>query len=278
MSLVASTDDYNQAIGVVEMLGSFSGANTDAAPPDHKGWFEWGYGSFGSSTSKTTFPPDSESGEFSKNVTVDKDKTVKFRAKASDETGEATGASSGLFKTYAAAATFPLGLTPGTPGTVTCPVSGSVKPNTSESNGTVTIEFRVQGSVPWSETGVIATVSGSAAVALTGTIGGLTPGTTYEARYKLTRNTENDTIAYSNIGVFTTVGAAATIIGAIVMNASALFLIPTNLTGLIIEAPLPEDVVGQMSVPFILITDRSRIVGALISFNSVIRRSSVIVD
>lgn len=278
MALVANTDGYSQAIGVVEMQGSFDGADPSLDPPDHKGWFQWGYGTFGSETSKTTFPRDTESASFSNVVAVDKDRTIKFRAKALDENGEATGASSGSFRTFAASAVFNTGLTPGTPTSVTCPVSGSVTPNTNESNGTVTIEYRQQGTITWVQTGIIATVSGGSVVALTGTIYGLTPGTSYEARYRIDRSTENETIAYSNIGTFTTVGSLATIVGAVVMDMLiGRMMTPIMPTGVVVESVLPEDFVGQMMVPFISTTDRTRIVGALVSFNITIDRTVTVV-
>ncbi len=273
MALVANTDGYSQVIGAVEMLGSFDGANPSLDPPNHQGWFQWGYGNFGNETSHTQFPRDAESGAFSRVVTVDKDKTMKFRALARDEDGDVNGPSSGNFLTYADIPTF-TGLTPGTPTTVTCPVTGSVVPKTTESTGSVTIQFRVQGTTNWSETGIIANnISGNASVALSGTIYGLSPGVTYEARFKIDRTTTNDPTSYSNIGTFTTPGAVATIVGAVTMNYSWQMMVPVLPTGLIILAPVFEDTVWQMMVPFISTTDRTRITGVLVTISTVIERT-----
>ena len=126
MALNVITGSYTQFVGSVRMEGSWTGAEDPVTLS-----FQWGIGSFGNNSASIV--SSLEEGDYTRTPTVDKDRTIKFRAKAVDINGPDLGASSGEFKTYADPAIFNTGLTPGTPTTTTCPVSGSVTPNTHES-------------------------------------------------------------------------------------------------------------------------------------------------
>lgn len=239
MALVASTDGYGQTIGQVHMQGSWSGASGADTPVTVS--FQWGYGSFGSNTS--TEVSAAASGSYVKSPSVDADRTLRFRAKAKTPASEVFGTSSGDFKSYANLAIFGSGLTPGTPTTTTCPVSGSVTPNTLESFGTVYAEYRIAGTVLWTQhnPAILTNISGSSSNAISSTITGLAPGTAYEARFRIDRTTENDTVAYSPIATFTTQSTAATIIAPQTMLGSGQLLTPTLLLGaggVTIDAPV----------------------------------------
>jgi len=271
MALQAITDGYNNNIGSVRMNGSWTG--NDFNDPI-RGMFQWGYGSFSNTTSEVD-AGDGGSGSYSRTPTVNKDRTIKFRARVCIETCT-NGASSGEFKTYADPAIFTIGLTPGTPTKTTCPVTGTVNPKTTESFGNVYMEVRVQGTSPWSDNGgAIATgLSGNSGIAVSGTLSGLSPGVTYEARFRIDRNTENSTSNYSAIGTFATQADPAVIIEPPIMTMEIEALVPTLSigAGAVIISPNPMEMDIEMLVPN-LVFSQEVLVEKFITFNDIVERS-----
>lgn len=240
MALTAFTGTYSHGIGSVTMRGSFT---DDEFVQGKRCAFQWGYGNFANTTSHVDIF-DNE-GNFNRTPVVDKDRTIKFRAKVFPigAPGDVVfGDTSGDFKTYADAAFFPGGLTPGTPTPTTCPVSGSVNPKTNESTGIVTMQARIQGTSEWIENGPpIATgLSGLSAIALSGTLTGLLTGTTYEARFKIERTTENSAENFSPIGTFTTQSSIPIIISPSLINIGFATFLPVivNLSPIVIAPAL----------------------------------------
>lgn len=271
------TGGYSQNVGSVDMDGSWSGATGINTPTDLS--FQWGYGSFSNTTSVVS--SGAEDGSYSRVPTVGKDRTIKFRAKANGMSGGITifGFSSGEFKTYADAAIFTAGLTPGVPTTTTCPVSGQVNPKTTESVGTVSMEVRVQGTSPWFPNGgaIASGLSGSAGVGVSGTLTGLNPGTVYEARFKIERNTENNTVNYSAVGTFTTESTAAVIIAPPLMTSTEQMFVPSVVLGagsVIISSPVMEEI-GEMFVPD-LVFSQEVVIEKFVVFNNIIDRSTTL--
>jgi hypothetical protein len=272
MALQAITDGYSLAIGTVRMEGSWSGANDPVTV-----LFQWGYGSFGTSTPGQIFTL--ESGSFSRLVSVAYDRTMKFRAKATDDTGSAFGFSSGEFRTYAQLPSFPAGLTPGTPTTTTCPVTGSVIPNTEESTGEVYLEYRIQGTTIWSVVAspIASGISGTVAVPLSETLSGLVPGTAYEARFSIERTTENSQTNYSPVGTFTTASSAQTIISPQLMLATAEMFTPDQVgpdNSVQIQVLSPLEAQAEMLTPAVYVSQQA-IIGLYIQFNDVVTREVI---
>ena len=241
--------------------------------------FQWGQGSFGNTTSSIDI--SGFSAPFNRVPVVPKDVTIKFRAKVfpvGDSQDVVFGDSSGDFRTFANPAQFPLGLTPGVPTTISCPVTGSVIPNTVESTGDVYIEYRKQGTSTWLEisTPIATGLNGLSAIGLGGTVSGLLPGTIYEARYRIDRNTENSIVNYSNIGTFTTVAASTTIVSPQIMTATANMFTPIVTTGPagardVIILPEPMEVLAEMFVPSVFVTQQT-IIEMFVQFNDIITR------
>lgn len=282
MSIIASTDGYSRNVGSVTMQGSWSGAQSS---PTVEASFQWGYGSFGNTTS--IFVSNEQAGSYTRTPTVDKDRTIKFRAKARDLGPNVThfGFSSGEFRTFADPATFS-GLTPGTPTTNTCPVSGSVIPRTVESTGNVSLEYRIAGTGNWISGGQIASnISGSSSVGLSATLTALAPGTAYEARFKIERSTENSQINYSNVGTFTTQAVPTVVLAPSAMLATMQTFPPTlafgtppgdpppgEVAGSIIINVAVMDVMAEMFTPQPLIS-QPVVVEVFVQFNDIIERS-----
>lgn len=276
MALVAITGGYTQFIGSVRMEGSWTGNNLNDIVFCY---FQWGYGAFSNSTSGLNFTE--EEGTYTRTPLVDRDRTIKFRARVCIEVCN-NGLSSGEFKTYADSAIFPIGLNPGVPTTISCPVTGTVKPRTVESVGDVYIEYRKQGTGSWLEvpTPVLEDISGSAAIAVNGDLGGLLPATTYEARFKIVRNTENETVNYSAVGTFTTASSSTTIVSAQVMHATAQMISPidiqvgspgsrqVNVFAVLMEAE------AEMLLPAVYVSQQA-IIELFVQFNDVISREAI---
>lgn len=259
-------------IGSVQMNGSWQGNNG----PTLFLRFQWGYGSFTNQTS--TVNSNESSGSYNRTPTVDKDRTIKFRPYEA-QVYEAVGPSSGDFKTYADAALFDLGLTPGTPTLNTCPVSGRTIPKTTESFGDVYMEVRVQGTGTWFQNGgAIATgLSGDIGIDVSGTLSGLNPGTTYEARFRISRNTSNSQNNYSNIGTFTTQSSAAVVIAPPLMTSDEMMFVPSVLlgAGAVVISPATMEELGEMFVPS-LVFSQEVVIEVFVTFNDIIVRSTTL--
>lgn len=229
MALQLFMNSVSHGIGSATFHGSWQGAavGCSGGPPNVQ--FSWGYASFHELTPEHS-GGGNPTGSWSTGVSIDKDRSAKVRAIGVDcDTNKQS--TSIQFKTFA---DFMLvgGLFPGDPTQDSCPVSGSVLPNTNESFATVTIQYRVQGTGPWIETAPIASnLQGSSYIGLGGLLTGLLPATTYEARYRATRGTSNNTEAFSNIGVFTTLSVSVpkTIVVPAAMLSSALWSPPSVL-------------------------------------------------
>lgn len=271
MALNVITGSYTQFVGSVRMEGSWTGAEDPVTLS-----FQWGIGSFGNNTS--SIASSLEEGSYTRTPVVDKDRTIKFRAKAVDSTGTDFGDSSGEFKTYADPAVFGSGLTPGTPTTTTCPVSGGVTPNTNESTGDVYIEYRIAGTGTWTAvpTPITSGISGSASVPLSATLSGLVPGTAYEARFLIERNTENNGSIYSAVGTFTTASSAQTIISPQLMLATAQMFTPSqvgpNLSVNI--SPATMELQAEMLTPAVYVSQQA-VINIYVQFNDVILREVI---
>lgn len=213
-----------------------------------EGWFEWGYTSIIFSTAAQALPAGDGTYRQS-GVTVNKDSIVLSRAAG---TGGSVGSQTS-FKTLADDAVFTSGLTPGTPTKTACPCSGSVNVNTVLSGGTVVIQYRVKGTSTWSNGPTVASgISGTpGTTALGGTLSALTPGTIYEARYQLTRDTTNAQILVSNIATFTTQASVAVVLEPSVMELTVNMLTPT-LVGTILTSPLMS-IELEMPTPLVFI-------------------------
>lgn len=234
MAFTVTTISVSQSPGSVTFFGSWNGGGGNIVNV----WFEWGYASFNFNT-PTQNKGEENSGNYNAGESVNKDRVAKTRAKGTADIN-AQGTSIN-FKTYADAATF-TGLSPGTPTTTECPVSGSVTPNIVESSATVNIQYRQQGSGTWIDLGTLVSLSpGAGTTALGGTITGLNPATTYEARYRIVRDTANSTIAFSNIGIFTTQGSTPVLVGAPLIGINITVFPPTTIAGSVtVTAPLVE--------------------------------------
>jgi len=278
MALQAFTDGFDQNVGTVNMQGSF----TDDFNNTKRCSFQWGQGSFGNQTSSVDIAD--YTGSYDRDPIVPKDVTIRFRAKVfpvGDSQDVVYGDSSGDFKTFANVALFPSGLTPGVPTTNSCPVTGSVNPKTTESTGNVYIEYRKQGTSTWLEIGTpVATgLSGDSSIGLGGSISGLLPGTIYEARYKIIRNTENSVINYSAVGTFTTVGSSNTVVSSQIMLCTAQVFAPSILSGLpgvsnVIITPVTIEALGEMFLPAVFISQQS-VIEIFVQFNDVIIREAI---
>lgn len=210
MAFAVATGGVSQGIGSVNFSGSWSG-NSGFSFADV--WFAWGYASFSNETPHRE-KTGQGSGSWNDGVSIDKDRNAKFRAMGFATFPDTYKQGANVqFKTYADAAAFISGLTPGTPTITSIPVSGSINVNTVESSAIVTIQYRVQGTAIWSETAPIASgLTGSGTHGLGGSITGLTPNTRYEARYRMLRDTANAQEAFSNVGVFQTLSSIPVVV------------------------------------------------------------------
>jgi hypothetical protein len=209
MAFSVSSDYHSQSTGSITMHGSWFGAGPGAI---FDALFEWGYAAFDNSTSPQSFP-NATDGTWADTATVNKDRTMRWRARATNFGSTRTGANITGVLTYADPAVWTAGATLGTPGTNSVQVSGTVIPNTVESHGDVRIQYRILGSGTWLDGNIIATnLSGGSPQPVSGTLTGLAQGTTYEVRLQIARSTANLITANSNVAVFTTlaVPAAAT--------------------------------------------------------------------
>lgn len=236
MALSVTTVSVSQSLGSATFSGSWNGGG---GLGNLEVWFEWGYGSFTFNTPRQD-KTGINSGNYNASESVDKDRVFKVRAKAESNLGFAQGTTING-KTYADAALF-TGLFPGTPTTTECPVSGSVTPNIIESSASVNIQYRKQGTATWIDLATLVSLApGAGSTALGGTIAGLTPATAYEARYRIIRDTANNTVAFSNIGVFTTQGSTPVLVGAPLVGINIEVFPPTTVAGsLSVDVPLIE--------------------------------------
>lgn len=271
MALNVITGGHTNFVGSVRMEGDWSGAEDPVTLS-----FQWGIGSFGNNTN--VLVSSLESGSYTRTPNVDKDRTIKFRAKAQDINGVDFGDSSGEFKTFADPAVFGSGLVPGTPTTTTCPVSGGVTPNTVESTGDVYIEYRVQGTGTWSAvpSPIASGISGAASVPLSATLSGLVPGTTYEARFLIERNTENAQSIYSSVGTFTTASTSQTIISPQLMLATAQMFAPSSVgPDLTVNiSPAVMEAQAEMLTPAVYVSQQA-VINIYVQFNDVILREII---
>src|SRR5207245_5596779 len=208
MAFSVSTNAIGRGLGFVVYHGSWSG-NTNGCGLN--GDFDFD-STIGDTLSEGLWGTD---GSFSSDpISCPKDTVVTWRANGYSEClDQLKHGGYSNDKTFADDASFPLGLTPGTPTAISCAVSGSVIPNTVQSTGTVTLEYRVKGTGTWLLAGTVASgISGSGSTALAGSLYGLSPGTTYEARYHLNRTTVNTPDFYSPVGTFTTQASAAVVL------------------------------------------------------------------
>lgn len=264
MAFSIFTDGVRQAIGGVTFDGSWSGSQS----PDAIGWFEWGYTSFANQSGQTGL--DTPNGSYSASVSINKDSAAKVRAKGYSQ--NSSQGSNINFQTYADPASFPSGLTPGTPAPTTCPVSGSIIPNTVQSTCGVNVEYRIVGTVPWLDGGTVASgLSGSGTTALNFTLSALVPGTNYEARFHSSRNTVNAVHGYSAIGTFTTQASTPLILAPGPANATFDSPNPTVVLGggaVIIDLPAFEADFTALN-PSIIIS-ATRVIDLIVTFNTVI--------
>lgn len=274
MARSENVDSVGQSAGSVTFNGSWAGQD-----PSGGGifiWFKWGYASFSFNTPTQNF--FSSSGSFSAGESVDRDRDAKVRVVCIDNTGVPHESSTYNFRTYADLAYFPSGLTPGTPGTVSIPVSGSVVPNTRDSVGDVYIEYRVQGTGIWNTTAAIAVgLSGTGSIGLSSTLTGLSPGIAYEARFKFVRNTSNDTVAYSAIGTFTTQATTPVTVSPPVAEMVIEGIAPTSVGGgdVIISVAEPGDMILEGFGPEIVNESTERIIEATILLTKSVERTVV---
>lgn len=240
MALLVTTISVSQSLGSATFFGSWNGGG---GLSNLEVWFEWGYGSFTFNTPRQD-KTGINSGNYSATESVSKDRVFKFRAKAESNLGFAQGITING-KTYADPAIF-TGLFPGTPTTTECTVSGSVTPNIIESSGAVNIQYRKQGTATWIDLATLVSLSpGAGPTALGGTIAGLDPATAYEARYRIIRDTANNTTAFSNIGTFTTKGSTPVLVGAPLIAINIEVFPPTTVAGaLSVTVPLMEISIG----------------------------------
>lgn len=269
MAFTLTAIGVSQSPGNVTFSGSWNGAGEWARVN-----FMWGYASFSFHTVDRFF--SANNGNWSDSDSVIKDRAAKFRAVGTNPSSYRESTTF-TFKTYADLASFPTGLTPGTPTTTTVAVTGSVIPNTNESSGSVEIEYRVAGSgSAWSTTGVIVSgLTGTGAIGLTGSITGLVPGTDYEARYKLTRNTANGTVAYSNTGIFTTQASTPVIISVPnIMETDYEMFAPSQVGAgdMVIEVPDIMEFEMEMLVPTIVNTSQKRIIRRQVIIATIVER------
>jgi len=248
MAFSVSTDFIGRGLGFVVYHGSWSGSGVSEFCGNQCS-FE---STIGDTASQLIY---GTSGTYnSGSISCPKDTTITWRAavyaQCLDQLKHGNYSND---KTYADTATFPTGLTPGTPTTTTCPISGSVIPNTVESVGTVTAEYRIQGTSTWIVGPTVATgISGLGSQALAGTLTALTPATIYEARYHINRNTTNSQDAYSAIGTFTTQASTPVVIGPPVMDLNLDMPTPVLVINTIPLAPilaLVMDIRFEMLVP-----------------------------
>lgn len=271
MALVAITGGWTNFVGSVRMEGEWTGAEDPVELS-----FQWGYGSFGNTTN--IFLSSLENGSYNRTPTVDKDRTIKFRAKAKDINGTVFGFSSGEFRTFANPPVFNTGLTPGTPTTTTVPVTGGVTPNTNESTADVYIEYRIVGTGTWSvvATPIAVGISGTASIPLSATLSGLVPGTNYEARFRINRTTENSEVDYSAVGTFTTAGTSQTIISPQLMSCTAQMFTPSAVgpDNSVNILPITMEVQAEMLTPSVFISQQAVVI-IYVQFNDVVLREVV---
>jgi len=203
MSFHIFTDGFDQSIDQVTMRGSYDSA--ESASVDVR--MDWGYASFSEQSETLHF--DDTANSFDRTVTVGRDRVMKFRAVGNDGTGERFG-STIFLKTFCAGSSFS---TPASSAVtqISATVSCDINPSTVESGSTVIVEYRVSGEVPLQETSVIATLApGAGTTTCSTTLLGLTPGLTYEYRFRLDRDTSNDPQSWSAFATFAAVGGAVT--------------------------------------------------------------------
>lgn len=256
MAFSVAVDSVTQSsVGSATFHGSWNGADVSCGPNVPGVYFQWGYNETGFIFTDGFFQGQASSGAWSRGVSVSPDRNAKVRSVGQDCSVGKQSANT-QFKTLAGAGSFPSGLTPSgaTQTTVNC--SGSVIPNTDSlgrgSTCSVTIQFRVLGTSVWSETAAVATgLLGTSPIGIGGGISGLLPNTTYEARYKGSRDTANAQTFFSPIGVFTTLAdtAAKTIVVPAPMEGRGSLppatVGPSNVT---IVAPVMEGS-GRLPVP-----------------------------
>lgn len=238
MPLNVSVSGPSLSPGFATFFGSWTGADFSCGPGS--AWFQWGYDETGFAFFEGPFGPTSDSsGNYQTTVGIAKDRNSKFRGFVQDCNGQ-KNSSNIQFRSHADPMSM-FGLTPGQPTTTSCPVSGGIIPNTDDSAATVVIQYRVQGTSVWTETGPVATdLRGTGFIGLGGNLSGLTPATTYEARYKADRDSANATQEFSGIGVFTTLsdGPPKTIVLAAALLSTGFLPITTQVSSKTIEIPI----------------------------------------
>jgi hypothetical protein len=188
----------------VTFHGSWSG-QTDSADSLDAG-FNWGYTSVGDNFVADGSFLTGVSGSFTAGVSpVNKDVDLSWQAQASANLSGVTKTGSiSTDKTKADAAT--LGTpTNDTPLATSCVVHCVVSPNTVSSSGTVTCFYKKTADPSYTQTAVLATLSGTPGTAtVNGTLSGLSASTAYTYFFRIVRNTVNLATADSVTATFTT--------------------------------------------------------------------------
>lgn len=205
---VTTSGSRGTSPGVIIFDGAWSGAGTGHPHAN----FAWGYGAISFTTPGINVSGDT--GTWSESQSANKDVTVQFQASGD---GGAQGATkSGKVPADAAGLATPFN---DTPASNSCVVHCLINPNTVESFGTVTCFYRKSTDVAYTQTGVLATLSGGSATYVAATLTGLSSSTGYVYYFQILRNTVNLGTGTSPTGSFTT--AAPAVVSA-----------PTVLTGL----------------------------------------------
>lgn len=152
-----------------------------------------------------------DSGSAGGYMTVAADTSQTWRAWAVNDDFSIRVSSQLGFKSYANVATFGT-LTANNPTATSIDVSMGWYPNTVESTAGAVVQYKKTADSTWIDSSIVHSgKSGSGLQTLSGTIGGLASGTSYQFRVYVTRTTVNDTTATSGTASATTNAAAPTI-------------------------------------------------------------------
>lgn len=207
------TDSPTQVVGTITLRGHWVSAKTcSICGPDTVlvARFTWGYGS--PTTSTATQEYNTEDGSHSLGVTVDKDRTIaywfsgeEYRGDCSCLLGSFVNGAQVNTKSYADDPTFNAP-TNGTPTQKGCGnIAVTFNPKTTESSGIISLQYKLNTATDWIDGPTVASgQTGNSNRAVSSFLTNLTPGTTYNYRFKLVRDTANSGLAFSASGTFTT--------------------------------------------------------------------------